>query len=181
MNKLILSAFGWMLLFAHVAQAKSDLQLWYAQPAAKWEEARKNLQDASAAYQEIGKEAKRRVDAAPLVRGDAESLRMLLDNLLENAARHAPDGSTVSIELAMTAGQAVILRVADHGRGVDAAHRDDVFEAFWRGADSNSSGLGLAIVRAVVAAHGGSIAVVETPGGGATFEVCLPARQDAVL
>ncbi len=117
----------------------------------------------------------------PLIDGDPALLDEVVSNLLENAARYAPDGSTVSVELAMTAGQAVILRVADHGRGVDAAHRDDVFEAFWRGADSNSSGLGLAIVRAVVAAHGGSIAVVETPGGGATFEVRLPARQDAVL
>ena len=117
----------------------------------------------------------------PLIDGDPALLDEVVSNLLENAARYAPAGSRVSVELAVTAGQAVILRVGDHGRGVDAAHRDDVFEAFWRGADSNSSGLGLAIVRAVVEAHGGSIVIAETPGGGATFEVRLPARQDAVL
>ena len=116
-----------------------------------------------------------------MVDGDPALLDEVVSNLLENAARYAPDGSTVSVELASTVGQAVILRVRDHGPGVEVGHYEDVFQAFWRGPDSNSSGLGLAIVRAVVEAHDGSIVVEETPGGGATFEVRLPARQDAVL
>ncbi len=117
----------------------------------------------------------------PLIDGDPALLDEVISNLLENAARYAPAGSTVSVELVPTTGSAVTLRVRDHGPGVEVEHRGDVFQAFWRGSASNSSGLGLAIARAVVEAHGGSIVVVETPGGGATFEVRLPARQDAVL
>ena len=117
----------------------------------------------------------------PLIDGDPALLDEVVSNLLENAARYAPADSTVSIELEPTAGSAVILRVRDHGPGVEVEHREDVFQAFWRGPESRSSGLGLAIVRAVVDAHGGSVVVFDTPGGGSTFEVCLPARQDAVL
>jgi two-component system sensor histidine kinase KdpD len=117
----------------------------------------------------------------PLINGDAALLDEVISNLLENAARYAPADSTVSVELVPTAGTAVVLRVRDHGPGVEVEHREDVFSAFWRGPDSRSSGLGLAIVRAVVEAHHGSIVLSETPGGGATFEVCLPARQDGAL
>jgi K+-sensing histidine kinase KdpD len=119
--------------------------------------------------------------ALPLIDGDPALLDEVISNLLENAARYAPPGSTVSVELACADGPAVVLRVQDHGPGVPIEHRDEVFQAFWRGPESRSSGLGLAIVRAVVEAHCGSIALSETPGGGATFDVVLPARQDDVL
>ena len=119
--------------------------------------------------------------ALPLINGDPALLDEVISNLLENAARYAPADSTVSVELVPTAGPAVVLRVRDHGPGVEVEHRDEVFGAFWHGADSRSSGLGLAIVRAVVEAHRGSIVLSDTPGGGATFEVRLPARQDGVL
>ena len=117
----------------------------------------------------------------PLVDGDPALLDEVISNLLENAARYAPSGSTVTVELVPTTGPGVVMRVRDHGPGVEVEHRADVFQAFWRGAASRSSGLGLAIARAVVEAHSGSIVLSETPGGGATFEVCLPARQDGVL
>lgn len=118
--------------------------------------------------------------ALPMINGDPALLDEVLSNLVENAARYAPKGSLVSIELAAVAGPVVVVRVSDHGPGVAPEHRQDVFQAFWRGPESRSSGLGLAIVRAVVDAHGGSIVVEETPGGGATFEARLPAREDAV-
>ena len=107
---------------------------------------------------------------------------MLLDevitNLLDNAARYAPVDSTVSVELKRADTNKVKLRVRDHGPGIGAEHSDHVFQAFWRGADSRSSGLGLTIVKAVVEAHGGTIELVDTPGGGATFEVNLAAREE---
>ena len=117
----------------------------------------------------------------PLVNGDPILLQEVVSNLLENAARYAPPGSTLTVQLAKSAGPTVVLRVCDRGPGVDAGDVEHVFQAFWRGSDSHSSGLGLAIVHAIVEAHGGSIGLVETPGGGATFEVQLPARQDATL
>jgi K+-sensing histidine kinase KdpD len=117
----------------------------------------------------------------PFVTGDPVLLDEVVSNLLENAARYAPAGSAVVVRLAAPDDGSVMLQVCDHGPGVADADLDRVFEPFWRGADSRSSGLGLAIVRAVVDAHGGSIALQHTPGGGATFEVSLPARQDATL
>jgi K+-sensing histidine kinase KdpD len=117
----------------------------------------------------------------PLINGDPVLLDEVISNLLENAARYAPAGSIVSADLAQSAGHTVTMLVRDHGPGIDPASVDHIFQPFWRGADSNSSGLGLAIARAIVEAHGGMIRVGETPGGGATFEVRLPAREDAIL
>lgn len=119
--------------------------------------------------------------ALPLVDGDAVLLEEVVSNLLENALRYAPLGSTVTLDLSKRPGPLVCLTVRDHGSGVAPDHVDQVFQPFWRGPDSHSSGLGLAIVRAIVEAHRGSIELVETAGGGATFEVVLPARQDATL
>ena len=118
--------------------------------------------------------------ALPLINGDPALLDEVVSNLLENAARYAPVGSVVAVDVLAAAGPSAVVRVVDHGPGVAAEHRDLVFQAFWTGPESRSSGLGLAIVRAVVDAHRGTISVDETPGGGATFEVRLPAREDAV-
>jgi two-component system OmpR family sensor kinase len=72
--------------------------------------------------------------------------------------------------------RSVELRVADDGIGVPDHERDRIFEPFRRGEGSRSSGIGLATCRAIVDAHGGTISVERTPGGGATFVVTLPAR-----
>jgi two-component system OmpR family sensor kinase len=74
----------------------------------------------------------------------------------------------------------VILEVRDHGEGIPAELRDKVFERFYRADNSRNretggNGLGLAIVRALVEGHEGTIKAIETPGGGATFRVSLPA------
>ena len=116
----------------------------------------------------------------PLIDGDPVLLDEVVSNLLENAARYAPAGSAVTVGV-VAMDHTVRLRVTDHGPGVESAHVDHVFQAFWRGPDSSSSGLGLTIVRAIVEAHDGSILLLETPGGGATFEIDLPARQDVRL
>ena len=120
-------------------------------------------------------------DALPLVTGDPVLLDEVVSNLLENAARYAPSGTAVIVRLARDGNASVVLQVCDRGPGVADADVARVFEPFWHGVDSRSSGLGLAIARAVVDAHQGSIEVLRTPGGGATFEVRLPARQDVPL
>ena len=117
--------------------------------------------------------------AMPLtVTGDALRLRQVLDNLVRNALVHTPSGTAVDVGLREERGQAVI-EVADHGPGIPSAARQRIFERFHRvdpgrSRDQGGSGLGLSIVAAVVAAHGGSVRVGDTPGGGATFRVELP-------
>lgn len=112
----------------------------------------------------------------PLVDGDYSQLDQVVTNLLENAARHAPAGSTVRLSAHRRNGR-VQLRVSDDGPGIAASEREHVFEAFRTGPGSTSSGIGLAICRAVVEAHGGAISVEDGPGGGAVFLVELPMRR----
>jgi K+-sensing histidine kinase KdpD len=111
----------------------------------------------------------------PLVDGDYTQLEQLLTNLLENAARYAPPGSTVRIEARARRGM-VEMSVADEGIGIPDFERARAFEPFRRGEGSRSSGVGLAICKATVEAHGGTIAVHRTAGGGATFVFTLPIR-----
>ncbi|HEX8770400.1 MAG TPA: ATP-binding protein [Acidimicrobiales bacterium] len=112
----------------------------------------------------------------PLIDGDYSQLDQLLTNLLENAARHAPQGTTVRIT-ARCRGDMLEVRVSDEGIGVPEWERTRLFEPFRRGEGSASSGVGLAICKAIVEAHGGAMWVERTPGGGATFAFTLPVRQ----
>ena len=119
-----------------------------------------------------------RVSAGP-VDGDADALRRVIRNLVDNAARHAR--SRVALSLAERHGT-VELAVEDDGPGVPPDERERVFERFVRlddarAGDGGGSGLGLAIVAELVAAHGGTVALVDGVLGGARVEVALPARR----
>ena len=106
-------------------------------------------------------------DGSPVVDGHAEAIARALRNLVENALRHTPEGSVVTV----AAGPGPRLSVRDHGPGVAPKHRQRVFERFWR-ADrerSDGAGLGLGIVQATMAAHGGEARVEDADGGGAVF------------
>jgi signal transduction histidine kinase len=122
-------------------------------------------------------------DDRPLpVRGAHDPLFRALRNLVENAVCHAPAGSTVSVELAVSATGEPVLRVIDRGPGIPPDLRAHVFERFWQGgrdrADgSKGAGLGLSIVARTMAAHGGSVSVEDTPGGGASFTLHFPPMQ----
>lgn len=112
----------------------------------------------------------------PLVDADYSQLDQVVTNLVENAARHAPQGSTVEIG-ARRRGSMVEMWVADEGIGVAKFDRTRIFEPFRRGEGSTSSGVGLAICKAIVEAHGGSIEVRTNPGGGAKFVATFPVRD----
>lgn len=106
-------------------------------------------------------------DGSPVVDGHAEAIARALRNLIENALRHTPEGSAVTV----TVGPGPRLRVGDHGPGVPPEDRQRVFERFWR-ADrgrSDGAGLGLGIVQATMEAHGGAARVEDVEGGGALF------------
>ena len=107
--------------------------------------------------------------------GQAESLRMLLGNLLDNALRYSPTGGRVDVELGKENNQAVI-SVYDSGPGIPEAERERVFERFYRvaGSDVPGSGLGLSIVRQVAVMHGGHIELNTATTGGLAVRVVLP-------
>jgi signal transduction histidine kinase len=100
----------------------------------------------------------------------------MLENLLDNAIRHAPEGSAVRLEAART-DEATELRVADAGRGVPHDQRERVFERFFQAPDESGGrtnrGLGLAFCKLVVEAHGGNIRI-DDANPGAVFCVTLP-------
>ena len=109
---------------------------------------------------------------------DQSSMRQVFINLLANAARFTPEGSSIEVRFSKTATGSA-LEVIDHGPGIPEALREKVFERFYRADNSRNretggSGLGLAIVQAIIERHKGSIRVLETQGGGATFRVELP-------
>jgi K+-sensing histidine kinase KdpD len=112
----------------------------------------------------------------PLIDADYTQLDQVLTNLLENAARHCVRGGTVEVGANANGGE-VKVWVTDEGPGVDIAQRAELFEPFRRGPGSESSGIGLAICRAIVEAHGGHIDVQNLPGGGAIFEFTVPLRR----
>ncbi|WUR11122.1 ATP-binding protein [[Empedobacter] haloabium] len=109
------------------------------------------------------------------IRGRREGLTSLLDNLLDNAIKYSPAGATVAVRLTAEQGMAR-LTVADAGPGIPAAWRERVFDRFFRAPDQahSGSGLGLAIAHAVVAQHGGSIALGDAEDGGLLVTVSLP-------
>jgi two-component system OmpR family sensor kinase len=111
--------------------------------------------------------------------GDAQALRQVVDNLLANVRAHTPPGTPARVGAHALDGQAV-LAVEDDGPGLDAEAAARVFERFYRVDSSRArtaggAGLGLAIVQAIVEAHGGRVAVTGEPGAGATFTVTLAA------
>ena len=110
---------------------------------------------------------------------DVTMLEQILLNLLENAVRFAPDGSTITVA-AEQSGSHVDLRVIDHGPGVKPDDTEAIFTEFHRSGsrtEGEGTGLGLAIVAALVAAHNGQAWCEATPGGGATFVVRFPLAQ----
>lgn len=114
----------------------------------------------------------------PEVQLDPERMGQVLANLLDNALRHTPPGGRVSLS-AEAGGQAVLLRVADSGAGIPPTDLERVFERFYRADPSRhrqgeESGLGLAIARSLVEAHGGRIWAANRPQGGAEILIELP-------
>jgi len=123
-------------------------------------------------------------DELPPVRFDRDALFHILQNLLDNAEKYTRGAAdrTITVRLAAHGREAVALTVADRGPGVPAAARPRLFRPFQGALDPNSPaglGLGLALVASLARAHGGQVDLADTPGGGASFIVTLPAGGPA--
>jgi two-component system, OmpR family, sensor histidine kinase KdpD len=120
-------------------------------------------------------------DTMPAVDVDRTLIARVLTNLLENAIRHAPKGTPVTLSGKPLSAEAVVVTVADRGAGVSPDRREEVFGMLARRDADAGAGLGLTIARTFVEAHGQRIWVDDTPGGGALFSFTLPvARPEAV-
>jgi signal transduction histidine kinase len=114
--------------------------------------------------------------SVPLVRGDAQRLRQVLGNLIDNAVKYSPSGSPVQVSVTGLNGT-VAVSVRDEGSGIASGDQRLIFEKFGRvtGGDTKpGTGLGLYIARSIAEAHGGSLAVASAQGRGATFTLTLP-------
>ncbi len=125
-------------------------------------------------------------EGLPLADVDYLLIEQVVSNLLENAARYTPAGTGVTVRAAAVAGgDEVEVAVIDHGPGVAEEERERIFDEFYRlRAQSRGpvgTGMGLAIVKGIVEAHGGRIRVDSTPGGGATFVVGMPVAPESAL
>lgn len=118
------------------------------------------------------------VDAeAAAVIGDADRLHQIAVNLIANAVKFTPAGGAITIST-RSSGATTSLEVLDNGPGIPEQDLPHVFERFWRGANGNKasgSGIGLAVVSELVAAHHGTVTGENVPGGGTRFTVAFPA------
>ena len=113
--------------------------------------------------------------ARPLALGDASRFEQCLANLIENAVKYVPDDSPIVLRI--DAGlDRVVAHVIDSGPGVPDNEKKRIFERFGRGRNTSKipgSGIGLAVVRGLMEAMGGSVMVADAPGGGADFQLRL--------
>jgi signal transduction histidine kinase len=114
-----------------------------------------------------------------MVHADREALSQALWNLLDNAVKYSGPSRVVRVEVEH--GREVVLRVRDQGPGIPVSERKQVFRKFARGSAARAgnvrgTGIGLAMVRHIVEAHGGRVTVDSEPGSGSTFTIVLPAR-----
>jgi two-component system sensor histidine kinase KdpD len=119
-------------------------------------------------------------EALPSVQMDCELLGRVLRHLLENAARYSPPGSSIEISGSIE-GDRLLVTVCDDGPGIHEADRPFIFERSFRGRNqriqTQGTGMGLAITKAILVAHGGGIDVTNSPGHGMAFTFWIPARQ----
>jgi two-component system, OmpR family, sensor histidine kinase BaeS len=120
--------------------------------------------------------------SAPRIDVDVERMAQVLGNLLSNALRWTPTGGTVFVRADAAKG-GVRLKVTDTGAGIAAEDLPHIFERFYRAdaarrRNEGSSGLGLAIAKGIVEAHGGTISAASEPGNGTTFTITLSAAHE---
>jgi two-component system sensor histidine kinase KdpD len=150
------------------------------EPTREWVPADEIVGAALTRTEDIRKRAKVETDipADLQLRIDPVLFEHVLINLLENAVKHG--GPPYSMR-AQRRGDSIEIEVGDRGRGLPDGDASRLFEKFVRGSAAPGAGLGLAVVRAIVEAHGGSVTAENRPGGGATFRITLPMPNPPAL
>jgi two-component system sensor histidine kinase KdpD len=119
-------------------------------------------------------------DGLPPVPMDLDRIAEVLQQLLDNAGKYSPPGTPIHITAELRRSELVV-SVADHGSGVDDIEQTMIFEKFYRGRNQRVSiqgtGMGLAIVKAIVELHGGTVGVTSQIGRGSVFHFTLPIRS----
>jgi signal transduction histidine kinase len=115
----------------------------------------------------------------PLIHADQETLGRAIWNLLDNAEKYSPGCPTIRVDVERE-GVGIAIRVQDHGLGIPEAEQRDILRKFVRGTAADTTGIkgtgiGLAMVKHIVDAHGGSLRLESAPGEGSTFSIVLPA------
>jgi signal transduction histidine kinase len=162
-----------LLAIARDDAGRLQLESEQFDPAQLLEELYQRLQDTS--------EGRLRLHSAPMgypnVCADPERLSQCLTNLVENALKYSPAPEPIELSLSAEAAQ-VVFHVRDHGAGVPADDRERIFDRFVRGSGSgevSGHGIGLAVVKTLMERMGGQALVADAPGGGADFQLRLPA------
>lgn len=119
----------------------------------------------------------------PRLRADREALSRAIWNLLDNAVKYSPDCRTVRVQASCTDDR-VAIRVRDHGLGIARSEQEQIFKKFFRASGAKAAGvrgtgLGLTMVRHIVAAYEGQLHVESRPGAGSTFTISLPSERDS--
>jgi two-component system, OmpR family, sensor histidine kinase KdpD len=113
----------------------------------------------------------------PEVSFDFGRISEVITHLLENAAKYSPKNSSIRVSVEHTF-EELVINVADHGSGIDSMEQSLIFDKFYRGREHRmmvrGTGMGLAISKVIVEAHGGSLSVVSQPGAGSVFSIHLP-------
>jgi two-component system sensor histidine kinase KdpD len=115
---------------------------------------------------------------------DAELIRLVLRHLLDNAVKYSPPSAAIRLS-AEAGGEAATIRVWNGGPGLPEREKPRIFEKFYRGTAAGrqaaGTGMGLAIARQIMLAHGGDIQVESSEGQGVEFSLTLPIRKEALV
>lgn len=143
-----------------------------------------SIEAASHQLEQRGISLQMKIDRPVTLQGDPRRLRQILDNLLENCSRYARDKATVTVSLHCHQ-RGAELSVSDNGPGVSSEALPHLFERFYRADSSRSrasggAGLGLALIKALAEAHGGSVGAAHAPQGGLRVVVTMPCKEEGV-
>ena len=161
---------------AEMAQLDSGMFKLDLQPHSIWDALKPAQQDAKASLENHPVELRAAADL-PKVRMDVQRIREVLMHLLENAGKYSDPGAPIKITSEVVDGR-LVTSVADRGPGIDSFEQSLIFEKFYRGQHQRyaapGTGMGLAIAKVIVEAHGGTIGVVSQLGSGSVFSFTLP-------
>jgi len=167
---------------AEMAQLDAGLFKLDLQPHSIVEALEPALQDARASLEKHPVEVSASLETLPKVRMDVPRIREVLMHLLENAGKYSEPGAPIKISSEVE-GDWLVTSVADRGPGIDSLEQTLIFEKFYRGQHQRytapGTGMGLAIAKVIVEAHGGTIGLVSQLGSGSVFSFSLPIEKDS--